>query len=124
MVTLMADAGVGKTRLVRELWERLGAESPEPLRRTGRCLAYGHGITYWPLGEILKEHLGILESDSPETVHERLGPPRDPRPPPRARSAAPGRAPMTFACCPWHTSRAEIVRLRGVPINRDAADGS
>ncbi|HEY8801590.1 MAG TPA: hypothetical protein VIN00_00800, partial [Candidatus Dormibacteraeota bacterium] len=61
MVTLMADAGVGKTRLVRELWERLGAESPEPLRRTGRCLAYGHGITYWPLGEILKEHLGILE---------------------------------------------------------------
>ena len=38
------------------------------------------------------------------------------------RSAAPGRAPMTFACCPWHTSRAEIVRLRGVPINRDAGD--
>jgi class 3 adenylate cyclase len=73
MVTIMADAGVGKTRLVRELWERLGAQTPEPLRRTGRCLAYGQGITYWPLGEILKEHLGILESDSPEAVRERLG---------------------------------------------------
>src|SRR5436190_14570448 len=72
-VTIMADAGVGKTRLVRELWERLGAEAPEPLRRTGRCLPYGEGITYWPLGEILKEHLGILESDPPETVRERLG---------------------------------------------------
>jgi class 3 adenylate cyclase/tetratricopeptide (TPR) repeat protein len=73
MVTIMADAGVGKTRLVRELWERLGAEEPEPLRRTGRCLAYGHGITYWPLGEILKEHLGILESDSPDAVRRLLG---------------------------------------------------
>jgi class 3 adenylate cyclase len=73
IVTIMAGAGVGKTRLVRELWERLGGQQPEPLRRTGRCLAYGHGITYWPLGEILKEHLGILESDPPSAVRERLG---------------------------------------------------
>jgi class 3 adenylate cyclase/tetratricopeptide (TPR) repeat protein len=74
LVTIMASAGVGKTRLVRELWDRLGAESPEPLRRTGRCLAYGHGITYWALGEVLKEQLEILESDSPDTVRSRLGP--------------------------------------------------
>jgi class 3 adenylate cyclase/tetratricopeptide (TPR) repeat protein len=73
LVTIMAGAGVGKTRLVRELWARLGRATPEPLRRTGRCLAYGQGITYWPLGEILKEHLGILESDPPEVVRERLG---------------------------------------------------
>jgi class 3 adenylate cyclase len=73
LVTVVGDAGVGKTRLMRELWERLGEEEPEPLRRTGRCLAYGHGITYWPLAEILKEHLGILESDSPEEVRRRLG---------------------------------------------------
>lgn len=73
LVTIMADAGVGKSRLVRELWDRLGSEVPEPLRRTGRCLPYGHGITYWPLGEILKEHLGLLESDPPETVLRRLG---------------------------------------------------
>src|SRR3954467_5232156 len=25
---------------------------------------------------------------------------------------------------PWHTPRAEIVRLRGVPINRDAGEAS
>src|SRR5437870_3680592 len=35
LVTILGDAGVGKTRLVRELWERLAAEEPEPLRRTG-----------------------------------------------------------------------------------------
>src|SRR5207237_1277983 len=72
LVTVIGEAGVGKTRLVRELWERLADEAPEPLRRTGRCLAYGRGITYWPLGEILKEHLGILESDEPDRVRSQL----------------------------------------------------
>ena len=72
LVTILGEAGVGKTRLVRELWEQLADEEPGPLRRTGRCLAYGQGITYWPLGEVLKEHLGILESDSPDTVRRRL----------------------------------------------------
>jgi class 3 adenylate cyclase/tetratricopeptide (TPR) repeat protein len=73
LVTVLGDAGVGKTRLMRELWEQLADEEPEPLRRTGRCLAYGEGITFWPLAEVLKEHLGILESDPPEEVRRRLG---------------------------------------------------
>jgi class 3 adenylate cyclase len=73
LVTIMGNAGVGKTTLVRELWQRLAIEPPEPLRRTGRCLPYGHGITYWALAEILKEHFGLLENDSPETTRQRLG---------------------------------------------------
>lgn len=73
LVTVLGDAGVGKTRLIRELWEGLAADEPEPLRRTGRCLAYGEGITFWPLAEALKEHLGIRESDPPEEVRRRLG---------------------------------------------------
>ena len=43
-----------------------------PLLRSGRCLSYGHGITYWPLGEVLKEHFGILDSDRPEVAAERI----------------------------------------------------
>jgi len=73
LVTILGDAGVGKTRIVREFWERLGGRSPETVRRTGRCLSYGQGITYWPLAEVLKEHLGIFESDPPTVVLERLG---------------------------------------------------
>ncbi len=73
LVTIRGDAGVGKTRLLREFWDRLGGRSPETLRRTGRCLSYGQGITYWPLGEVLKEHLGILDSDPPAFALERLG---------------------------------------------------
>jgi len=72
LVTVVGDAGVGKTRLVREFWQWLGGDPRQPLLRTGRCLSYGHGITYWPLGEVLKEHFGIRDSDPPEVVAERL----------------------------------------------------
>jgi class 3 adenylate cyclase/tetratricopeptide (TPR) repeat protein len=72
LVMLMGDAGVGKTTLVRELWRWLADQVPQPLQRTGRCLAYGN-VTYWALGEILREQLGILDSDSPETAKRRLG---------------------------------------------------
>ena len=92
LVTVVGDAGVGKTRLLGEFWRWLGSQSPQPLLRSGRCLSYGHGTTYWPLGEILKEHFGILESDPPEVAAERvagreglgftlgLAPPRDMHP--------------------------------------------
>jgi class 3 adenylate cyclase len=73
LVSVLGDAGVGKTRVMRELWARFAADEAEPLRRTGRCLPYGEGITFWPLGEALKEHLGILESDPPDEVRRRLG---------------------------------------------------
>ena len=45
--TLLGPAGIGKSRLVRELHERVDARL-----LSGRCLPYGEGITYWPLGEI------------------------------------------------------------------------
>lgn len=72
LVTVVGDAGVGKTRLVREFWRWLGGQPGRPLLRSGRCLSYGHGITYWPLGEVLKEHFRILESDRPEVVAGRV----------------------------------------------------
>jgi class 3 adenylate cyclase len=72
LVTVVGDAGVGKTRLVREFWRWLASDQRRPLLRSGRCLSYGHGITYWPLGEVLKEHFGILESDRPEVVAGRV----------------------------------------------------
>jgi class 3 adenylate cyclase len=73
LVTVLGDAGVGKTRLARELWHWLSEQNPEPLRRIGRCLSYGTGTAYWALGELLKEHLGLLESDPPEVALDRLG---------------------------------------------------
>ncbi|MBA2460654.1 MAG: AAA family ATPase [Actinobacteria bacterium] len=71
-VTLMGDAGVGKSTLVRELSRWLDDHAPQPLQRTGRCLAYGN-VTYWALGEILREQFGIGENESPEEATARLG---------------------------------------------------
>jgi DNA-binding SARP family transcriptional activator len=73
LVTVVGDAGVGKTRLVRELWDSLAAESPEPLRRTGRCLPTGRGTTYRPLAEILREQYGLAGTDGPAEVRRALG---------------------------------------------------
>ena len=72
LVTIVGEAGVGKTRLVRELWQWLAGQEPQPLQRTGRCLPYGQ-TTYWALGEVLKEHLGVRDDDPPATIRAGLG---------------------------------------------------
>ena len=59
LLTIVGDAGVGKTRLAAELWDRLGSASPAPRRLVGRCPAYGRGITYWALADVLKQHLAV-----------------------------------------------------------------
>ena len=40
--------------------------------RQGRCLPYGDGMTFWALGEIVKAHAGILESDPREVAQAKL----------------------------------------------------
>jgi class 3 adenylate cyclase len=72
LVTIVGDPGVGKTRLVRELWQWLAVQEPQPLQRTGRCLPYGQSA-YSALGDVLKEHLGVHEGDSPASMRRRLG---------------------------------------------------
>jgi len=72
LVTIYGDAGVGKTRLVEELGNRVAASPEAPFTVSGRCLPYGEGVTYWPLGEILKGHAGILDSDPPDMAIEKV----------------------------------------------------
>ncbi len=55
-VTLLGDAGVGKSRLIREFLTSLGDEA-RVFR--GRALSYGDGITFWPLGEVVRDAAGI-----------------------------------------------------------------
>jgi class 3 adenylate cyclase/tetratricopeptide (TPR) repeat protein len=55
LVTVIGEPGVGKSRLVREF----SAAAAERARfAVGRCVPYGEGITYWPLGEIVKHLAG------------------------------------------------------------------
>jgi class 3 adenylate cyclase/tetratricopeptide (TPR) repeat protein len=62
LVTVIGDAGVGKTRLGNELVDRLDRRAQV---LTGRCLPYGEGITFWPVVELLREVAGIATADSP-----------------------------------------------------------
>ena len=73
LVTLVGDAGAGKSRLARELVAGLAAESHAPRCLTGRCLSYGRAVTYRALGDVLGELLGLHESDSRATIIDRLG---------------------------------------------------
>lgn len=50
LITIIGDAGIGKSRLVAEA---LGSIEATVVR--GRCLPYGDGITYWPIVEVLKQ---------------------------------------------------------------------
>jgi class 3 adenylate cyclase/predicted ATPase len=51
-LTLLGQAGIGKSRLVNELVAGLDEETRILL---GRCLPYGEGITFWPLAEIVRQ---------------------------------------------------------------------
>jgi DNA-binding SARP family transcriptional activator len=65
-------AGIGKSRLVRELFAVVRQRHPEVAVLKGRCLAAGRGITYWALAEILRDACGIALDDPLETAGERL----------------------------------------------------
>jgi class 3 adenylate cyclase/tetratricopeptide (TPR) repeat protein len=69
LFTILGVAGVGKSRLVEEF---IGALGDQAQLAMGRCLAYGHGITYWPVVEAIRQGVGISEGDPPEAVVARL----------------------------------------------------
>ncbi len=69
LVTLLGEAGVGKSRLIEEFVRRLADEAT--LLR-GRCLSYGDGITFWPLAEVLRQAAGIVPDDTEEDARIKL----------------------------------------------------
>ena len=72
LVTVVGEPGLGKTRIVAELAAYVDQRRTLVTWRQGRCLPYGEGITFWALGEILKAHAGVLESDPPEIATTKL----------------------------------------------------
>jgi class 3 adenylate cyclase/tetratricopeptide (TPR) repeat protein len=72
LVTLSGVPGIGKSRLVYELF-RMIEQRPELVYwRHGRSLPYGDGVAFWALSEIVKAHAGILETDSAAQADEKL----------------------------------------------------
>jgi class 3 adenylate cyclase/tetratricopeptide (TPR) repeat protein len=75
LVTIVGDAGVGKSRLTGEFLERQGSRV---LALTGRCLPYGDGITFWPVAEAVKALAGIVNEDDSSAALGKLSRLADP----------------------------------------------
>ncbi len=69
VVTVTGDAGIGKTRLVREFVARGAADDAVLL---GRCRSYGEGVALGPIGDALLETLDAETSDDPVGAVESL----------------------------------------------------
>jgi class 3 adenylate cyclase/tetratricopeptide (TPR) repeat protein len=73
LVTLVGVPGIGKSRLVYELFQTIESGRYGLVYwRHGRSLPYGEGVTFWALGEMVKAQAGILESDTSEQAGEKL----------------------------------------------------
>ena len=72
LVTVIGQAGVGKSRLLREYEARLRGHASPPTVREGRCLPYGSGVVYWALGEIVRGEAGIVEVDTADEAWTKL----------------------------------------------------
>jgi class 3 adenylate cyclase/tetratricopeptide (TPR) repeat protein len=72
LVTLVGEPGMGKSRLVFELFRRIELIPDLITWRHGRSSPYGDGFTFWALGEIVKAQAGILETDGAAAVSDKL----------------------------------------------------
>ena len=72
LVTLLGVPGIGKSRLVYELWQVAEAEPELIWWRQGRSLPYGEGVSFWALAEMVKAQAGILETDTPGQAGAKL----------------------------------------------------
>jgi predicted ATPase/class 3 adenylate cyclase len=72
LVTLVGVPGIGKSRLVWELFQRVDAEPELTWWRQGRSLPYGEGVSFWALGEMVKAQAGVLETDDADQTEKKL----------------------------------------------------
>jgi predicted ATPase/class 3 adenylate cyclase len=72
LVTVIGQAGVGKSRLLRELATQIADREEKAAFRVGSCPAYGAGLAYWALGEIIRGQFEIVDTDDSELAWAKL----------------------------------------------------
>jgi hypothetical protein len=72
LISVIGPGGIGKSRLAAEFLRYVDGLAATVLWHNGRSPAYGSGISFWALGEMVRERAGLLEGDDEATTREKI----------------------------------------------------
>ncbi len=72
LMSVIGPAGIGKTRLAWEFLKYIDGLVDVVWWHDGRSPAYGAGISFWALGEMVRERCGLLETDDEPTTRAKV----------------------------------------------------
>ncbi len=72
LVSVVGIGGIGKSRLAWEFEKYVDGLVESVWWQRGRCLAYGEGVAFWALAEMVRMRAGILEDEDSEPALAKL----------------------------------------------------
>jgi class 3 adenylate cyclase/tetratricopeptide (TPR) repeat protein len=72
LVSVTGTAGIGKSRLAWEFYKYFDGIEQIVYWHRGRCLAYGDGVTYWALADMVRMRCGIAEDEEADVALQKL----------------------------------------------------